>query len=111
MGNKYTPGPWYTCLNASEPDQRRYVRSNSSNLPPCKLLEYVDQPVGEFEANAWLIAAAPEVYVAAVAVVDWLAEFVGHEAWQEIRGALPGTAAVDPISDLLAALAKARGEK
>ena len=67
---KHTPGPWYTCLNAQN-DQRQYVRALARDLAVCKIVTEPNEPAGIMEANARLIAAAPELLDALERLLKW----------------------------------------
>jgi hypothetical protein len=69
---KHTPGNWFTCFNA-QGDMRQYIRSDESDLAICKVLDPIEvwNP-GRMEANAALIAAAPEMLDALESIVDAL---------------------------------------
>jgi len=93
---KWTPGPWFNggkliggCLEVLADGGRMQVAR-------------VNGKAGEQEANAALIAAAPELYEALAGFVDW---FNAQELHHVIKGA-----AREPHTRARAALAAARGE-
>jgi hypothetical protein len=102
---RWTPGPW--SLTTSEPPGQ-WVMSSDTAMGPGRLQR---QDVGRFmggsttppetaEANARLIAAAPELYDALVAAVALLRAFV-HEDTDRLAAAV--------LSGARAALVKAEG--
>jgi len=88
---KFTPGPWWTTRHGEwiagrDPDVGEIIVAKTEGL--------------NWEANACLIAAIPDIYDAAQAVVErW-----DSPLWKN----LPHTK--EYIDELRAALAKARGE-
>jgi phosphoribosylcarboxyaminoimidazole (NCAIR) mutase len=56
--NTHTPGPWFTD-DAQDSDERRYVMSANAPFPGTVAIVTLD--IEEAEANAALIAAAPEM--------------------------------------------------
>ena len=92
----WTPGPWSRGY-ADENDQR-YVGAENGRLVCVCAHEGVGGLIPEMEANARLIAAAPELYAVAETVLQiWEAGTKGHKPF--------------PAASLRAALAKARGEE
>lgn len=124
MSGKWTPGPWAVTMEQKWPFDiaitpnillmGRIAYSTAQNS-----LEDVRKAVGfkhdqrdetirlvaEQEANAHLIAAAPDLYVAAQAVLDGL-----HERIDLASGSGQPVPVFAGIAALHAALAKARGE-
>ena len=87
--SKHTPGPW-GCVQRSHGTM--LVRSEASGVNGYIAEIYLSRP-SEWEANAHLIAAAPELLDALMELADWYREHTG----------LPPTAAN-------AAIAKAEGK-
>lgn len=87
---KFTPGPWFIDGQGIGPKSSADDQSYGITMPVAYIEEY-DWPENH-EANAHLIAAAPEMY----AVLAWL----------NCRGGL----GLDVHKSIEAALAKARGE-
>lgn len=85
---KHTPGPWYTCLNACGTDNQ-FIRSDAHGAAVARVID-VDLPTGTLEANAQLIAAAPEM----LAVLKQVIRTFG-----------------DRFPDVVAVVAKAEGQK
>ena len=85
---KFTPGPWVAGRNG------RYVYQEADASPICTVAaDVVVNRRAEDSANARLIAAAPDMYAALMLVsIDNTAE------------------SLESIGDVMAALAKARGE-
>lgn len=77
MQTKFTPGPWYISMNDN------YVRAESSK--GWNIAKIEDQPPYK-EANARLIAAAPEMYK----ILDLLDDDPGLPVWvrQRIKATL-----------------------
>ena len=102
MGAEFTPGPWMAASSPSSVVGWPVVRQGvgRSICSVSYLPKDVDQEVyAESEANACLIAAAPELYEAANALIaDIRRRYPGEELRCEYMRALD------------AALAKARGE-
>jgi hypothetical protein len=102
--SKHTPGPWMFAPSNSanvaghvvprpRPDGIGLV-TNIATIRPHKWGAH------EVEANARLIAAAPELYEALERTMNWLASYPGG-----------GTMGIDgPYEQARAALAKAKGE-
>lgn len=77
MSAKHTPGPWLVSPFVARVDNPR------DNLPICALLWPTDErSEDETEANARLIAAAPDLLEAANAAFDFLG---GVDGASEIR--------------------------
>jgi|SRR5690606_8596504 len=63
MEHKHTPGPWQ--VSAGAVDNPRLIVENDLGLPVCAMsLRGVQGDINKMEANARLIAAAPELLVA-----------------------------------------------
>lgn len=62
--SEHTPGPW-TCRKANSGEERWWVEADYKGEGPWYLAECAARP-GENEANARLIAAAPELLEAAL---------------------------------------------
>lgn len=88
METKFTPGPWRVsqtypvgdyCIHAAGcPWQLAYIAANTN----------VDWPL---EANAHLIAAAPDLYAALERTLSYLTSYPGNSginAWEQARAAL-----------------------
>jgi len=58
MTTKHTPGPWF-CDERSDGDSKRYVLSESAPFPGS--VAFVCLDISEAEANARLIASAPDL--------------------------------------------------
>ena len=82
---KHTPGPWHVANGVQ-------VRSKRDQIAKVWMMRN-----GEGNANARLIAAAPELYEALSGTLDWLASY-------------PGFASEAAWLNAHTALAKARGE-
>jgi hypothetical protein len=94
MTAKFTPGPW----DIIEDSDGHRIRKGRYILG--RTYENADDA-----ANASLIAAAPELYAALVAVLEWAAPIAGDN--QNDVAAQKEIGAIDLAN---AALAKARGE-
>lgn len=103
MVAKFTPGPW----GNNEPNGGEtlarvwYVRKDTKGIMHTL---HIQSPLfrglpGEGEANAHLIAAAPELYAALEAAYAWIDEIVSPGTGLKLRG------------EIREALKKARGEK
>ena len=100
-GNKWTPGPWVA--------DGFFVSSNSGGAVGHDIVSAcgtIERPDSETEANAQLIAAAPELFKELERLVD------AFES--EIRSSYEGTSSLEvrlsETGAARAALAKARGE-
>jgi hypothetical protein len=89
--SKHTPGPW-----AVHPVRARVDAFNSGDaLPVCELLWPTDERTEEeTEANAALIAAAPDLLEALREAVKWIEESAEGEA--ATRMALDALAKAEP---------------
>ena len=101
--SKHTPGPWYATF-----DDYRWVIDCQGEFGPKKALAVTAGFYPKHEANARLIAAAPELLEAAQMVIAWYKAEDDHskadfyERMQMCR---------DSESALRAAIAKATGEQ
>ena len=94
---KWTPGPWYVS-NMSE-----IFHGDDCNLADCWSV-HADIDEDECEANAHLIAAAPDMYDALESAEESIATFIG------VHGYPTDSGAGEILRQVSAALAKARGE-
>ncbi len=107
---KWTPGPWTARANTWSRFEIYYSRGHRGQL--ASVAKHDDPssppPVNETEANARLIAAAPELYDALDEIIRWIG--VGDGKTPEKRGAK-----CEFLSEALAkvdiAMKKARGER
>lgn len=95
---KYTPGPWHA--DESGAVWRRHPSDLYENggqvvgdRPLARACAAWDEPLQGYplEANAQLIAAAPELYEALERSLDWLASYPGfgsEDAYNQARAAL-----------------------
>jgi hypothetical protein len=103
---KHTPGPWFAVRNSAYWEVNPARNYGDEHIPytvaDCCPSDPADPDGGLQEANARLIAAAPDLLVAAKmadAVMSEMAARVGSQhAWWDI------------IFDIRAAIAKARGQ-
>ena len=94
---KATPGPWdYLFRNGDEV----YAVATRDRIAVVDLV----MGAGNVDANAQLIAAAPELYDACLKTIEWM------YSWGCVNGAISASEKADIESILEAALAKARGE-
>ncbi len=99
MNTKHTPGPWKTVIGPST-----CAVTTSNDAPKqagiCRILDksvaYID---GEAQANARLIAAAPDMLVLLIRVLDF----------EQRLTACKADGGDKLVSDIRAALAKAEG--
>ncbi len=76
---KFTPGPWHVANGVQ-------IRSQQDQIAKVWMMRN-----GEGNANARLIAAAPELYEALHGTLDWLASYPGfgsEQAWLKAHAAL-----------------------
>ena len=103
---KFTPGPWdYTiheCGLGNLFKAKFIVTGNNYTIAGCYCANRNLMP--EFERNAALIAAAPEMFSALMEVLNWYNAFTPHATG---RMFVPD----DMIEKVLKAIQKARGEK
>jgi len=110
---KFTPAPWVVEINRW--DELNVLSANERDRADAPVVYYIAENVGgrvnidvnpydysEQEANAHLIASAPELYEALEKCREWVQLAADHPA------AEPGV--YDALWALDAALAKARGE-
>lgn len=95
MTTKHTPGPWQFCESELRPG--RY--SIYANGPVAYCGDTTNEP-GDGEANARLIAAAPELLAALDKAESFIAGFEGDELQEGID---------EMLSEIRAAIAKAEG--
>lgn len=93
MGTKHTPGPWRYCKENGSPTTGQHMIAGGK---PGYLAEVRDCGSGDVEANARLIAAAPELLEA----LEFLVGCVSHGYTNDDAKA---------ISNARAAIAKATG--
>ncbi len=89
--SNHTPGPWSLHETISDTARYLYVRSESGIVAEVT-------PLDEVDANARLIAAAPELLGALKEVLPLLAEFTWANSWHNL------------YAIALAAIAKAEGQ-
>jgi hypothetical protein len=116
----FTPRPWSTSPYYIR-DQKAFIYGmapDGVNRPRIAVVEFGvscgNGIAAETEANARLIAAAPELYAGAEAAVDILESYIGflHHLPADELERHPYIPAVEDAFDMLfAALAKARGEQ
>ncbi len=102
---KHTQGPWKAYLYGKDSYGRTIatVGANDGNNRICELCA-VDLPVDSIEANAKLIAAAPELLKALNSVLEDLCDF--QDAYPDLSNQFDGT-----FFRINEALAKAEGVK
>ena len=109
--SKHTPGPWSTVRGAGDSETPAYVQDrNGMLLAYCDVLSDPNLPESVGEANARLIAAAPEMLEALEMVA---AAFEGplppgnhpEGSWLDTMPHMD-----EPAAAVLAAIAKAKGE-
>ena len=99
MTNKHTPGPWrieedFAVENLSDPT---YLKIKGSHLI-CKLQVCDDADIRrEQEANARLIAAAPELLEACKLAAQYVAKMVADD----VQTAMPPQIALDRIEQAI----------
>lgn len=91
--NTYTPGPWrYDDGEIVAPGQAVVARVYDADDFPCadpETVEEWDRAAVEFRGNAALIAAAPDLLEALLAIVERFDRQVGSSAlWRQARAAL-----------------------
>ena len=91
--NKHTPGPWKVQRENGSPTTGQWMISGGG---PGYLAEVRDLGVGEVEANAFLISAAPEILEALIDAINLIETICSFEG--------------DSIRKARAAIARARGE-
>ena len=70
--NAHTPGPWHVSAGSS-PGNPRVIVESDAGLPVCALsLRGVQGDTRRMEANARLIAAAPDLLEACQTFAEWL---------------------------------------
>ena len=103
---EFTPGPWSAyidegaCIIQSDSSGFAVADANKGSAHPLSDewdKEWVAELDAQAEANAHLIAAAPDLYAALEAIISWDHQLDGPYAWEALEQAK-------------AALAKARGE-
>lgn len=92
---EHTPGPWETCQGRRKHREARFITAGFDRYVG-KVYGHDDQPV---EANARLIAAAPDLLAACEAALQALLTMPSSYGQDQIE-----------VPALEAALAKARGE-
>lgn len=112
-GPGWTPGPWHD----EHPDAHTHQVRDADGKYICGCSQ---DSQGKARANAGLIAAAPELYDALIAVLRWAATRYGYAVdeavlllkplTEEILFSIDGTKPVQPFVMAHAALTKARGE-
>lgn len=101
--SKYTPGPWRVLYSSNTYPS---VHAGETNSPICPLYEYVAEGQRDLldnaDANAQLIAAAPDMLEALMQIDSILLSATAETATSAIRQCFAITTS---------AVAKARGEK
>jgi len=108
MEKKYTPGPWK--VKKQSPSQIG-IRANSHFVAFLNYGALNPNLDVQQVANAHLIAAAPELYEAAQAVLKFIFDEYGSEEWVASHGDPVAPEARAVRDALAAALAKAEGEQ
>ena len=110
--NDHTPGPWKAYRGAvwsTHESVSGPVTKGMRTNHVCAISERLKMPDGEREANACLIAAAPEMLAALEACLPWLGKAVFYDL-----ASLPVQTSKEDLSSVLSmagkAIAKARGE-
>lgn len=102
--SKHTPGPWKVRQRRTKPPHDYEIEDS---CPEGHGLVYVRMHNGEQEANARLIAAAPELFEAARGVDVLYAEL--HAAMPAIVNRPAGDIVMEAVRKARAAIAKATG--
>lgn len=103
--NKHTPGPW----NAKE-DSERFISIQSSGVPIAEICLPVLVSTEEINANARLIAAAPELLEALELMLKPAIKCLEANGVTKTNNGVTLTYSVKQIENYRAAIAKARGE-
>jgi hypothetical protein len=90
--NKHTPGPWAVYLNQ---DTNQFEVFHDEGRGYGRMLAHIVGERSSFEANARLVAAAPDLLAACEAALDWFVSVAADGA---------------PATTVRAAIAKVRGE-
>ena len=80
---KFTPGPWFVKRQNPSPTTGEWMIAGSK---PGYLAEIRDCGSGDVQANAHLIAAAPDLYAALEEVIRISDR--KHDAWDKAKAAL-----------------------
>lgn len=99
MEHKHTPGPWKVCRANPSPTTGEWMIAGAE---PGYLAEVRDLGRGQCEANARLIAVAPDLYKRLLESTDMLERILADKEWGSIE---------EQIIDNRAAIAKATGEQ
>lgn len=106
---KFTPAPWVADINVPYPTiftkggRTRWVSlTDAGMVADDDIYDFSEDgdKMAAYNADALLIAAAPDLYSASTKALEYMeeSEFAGWSGWKEI------------IAEMRAALAKARGE-
>lgn len=101
MSAQHTPGPWKACCSAGGDFLGIYPDTGAAEFPVAKMPGIIRPGVNE--ANARLIAAAPELLAALKEAVDLIVQ-VTQSRWSEWEATEAET-----VGDFRAAIAKATG--
>lgn len=102
--SKHTPGPWKKYDSAFP---QFFVTTDGKDI--CKVSSE-DVSMLEAEANARLIAAAPDLIEALEKMVEYAHQYSGRERSQSAAMEIVETPISDDVAAARAAIAKARGE-
>ena len=106
MSDTWTPGPWFAVNDGSAADPMMMVKAaRIAGRPPRHEVAIVatgDSPQEMENANARLIAAAPDMVEALEACIDALRDLGAHQS--------PNMIGAAALTEARAALAKARGQ-
>lgn len=89
MSTKHTPGPWFSKRHQTV--AKTFIRAVGDKLPgTCAIAEVCKRgDIGEREANACLIAAAPELLeVARSILVDDMLQYLPDEYIAKVRAVI-----------------------
>lgn len=103
--NKHTPAPWH--LSGS----KEYVRKDDKPGWPAWNIAELNTATEAFEANAHLIAAAPDLLDACEALADFTRDLLKLVTPEQIKEARLTTRMLKLSDQGFKAMAKARGEK
>jgi hypothetical protein len=96
---KATPGPWVACpVQGLDYDYRPIARDVASGAAPYHARVDYTGDKAETDANAHLVAAAPELYAALAA------------AWERVHSDVCGHTCCEECETAKSVMAKARGE-
>lgn len=94
MKTKHTKGEWFSCCTKSDP---HFLFAKDGNVSICtftrKQYDGIEIPIEEMQANAKLIAAAPELLEALIEIkklygdrTDYIGEY--KTAWNNVSNAI-----------------------